>query len=448
MSVTRSSEMAGDEVAGLELAQDAAARSSGAGTSGPSGTQSGQRGWKRQPLGGAARSGGEPGMPTRRCSGPVSGGNDSMSPRVYGCSGLRAAARAGAGSTISPAYMIAIRSANSMQQREVVRDEEHREAEVALQILDLLEDLALHDDVERGRRLVHDQELGLERERHRDDHALAHAAGELVRDTRARGAGRCRRARAAPRRARARALRDALVRLHHVDELVADAHHGVERVHRALEDHRDVPPAVRRSSFALLPTRSSPRKRMLPPATCAGGRRICMIAFATVVLPQPDSPASPTTSPAWIVRSMPSTARTRARRRRTRPASPRSSMSALALVEPSRSRRHRLERPRHAGGRPRASRALSDRSTRSRGLLTSSMPASRSVSAEHGDADREAGEDERPPLALEHARVDGRPVERDAPARLRACRRARGTRDRRRRGSRCRRRARTRPRCG
>src|SRR5258706_13867846 len=49
---------------------------------------------------------------------------------------------------------------------------------------------------------------------------------------------------------------------------------------------------------------------MLPPATYAGGRRICMTAFATVVLPQPDSPASPTTSPARIVRSMPSTART------------------------------------------------------------------------------------------------------------------------------------------
>src|SRR5436190_427412 len=38
-------------------------------------------------------------------------------------------------------------------------------------------------------------------------------------------------------------LVDALVRLHRVDELVADAHHGIERVHRALKDHRDVPPA-------------------------------------------------------------------------------------------------------------------------------------------------------------------------------------------------------------
>ena len=62
------------------------------------------------------------------------------------------------------------------QQREVVRDEEHGEPEVPLERLHLLQDLALHHDVERRRRLVHDDELRLEGERHRDDHALAHAA--------------------------------------------------------------------------------------------------------------------------------------------------------------------------------------------------------------------------------------------------------------------------------
>src|SRR5581483_1028030 len=39
---------------------------------------------------------------------------------------------------------------------------------------------------------------------------------------------------------------------------------------------------------------------------------------------------------------------------------------------------------------------------------------------EHRHADGETREEERPPLPLEHARVDGRPVQRDAPARLRA----------------------------
>ena len=129
------------------------------------------------------------------------------------------------------------------QERDVVRDEEDCEAEVLLERLDLLQDLALDDHVERGRRLVHDDQLRLQRERHRDDHALAHAAGELVRvgadalavdaDELEDLAGLCERP----------ALRDLLVRAHHVHELVAYAHHRVERVHRALEDHRDVAPA-------------------------------------------------------------------------------------------------------------------------------------------------------------------------------------------------------------
>ena len=129
------------------------------------------------------------------------------------------------------------------QQRQVVRDEEHREAEVALERLDLLQDLPLHDDVERGRRLVEDDELRIERERHCDDHALAHSARQLVRvcahetlvhaDEVEQLAGAHDRA----------VLRDVLVRLHHVDELVADPHDGIERVHRALEHHRHVAPA-------------------------------------------------------------------------------------------------------------------------------------------------------------------------------------------------------------
>ena len=43
------------------------------------------------------------------------------------------------------------------------------------------QDLGLDRHVERGGRLVGDQQVGVPRERHRDHHALAHAAGELVR---------------------------------------------------------------------------------------------------------------------------------------------------------------------------------------------------------------------------------------------------------------------------
>ena len=52
---------------------------------------------------------------------------------------------------------------------------------LALQVAQQLEHLALHGHVERGRRLVGDQHVGLEGQRHGDHDALAHAAGKLVR---------------------------------------------------------------------------------------------------------------------------------------------------------------------------------------------------------------------------------------------------------------------------
>ena len=66
-------------------------------------------------------------------------------------------------------------------QREVVGDEQDREAEPRLEVEDLLQDLALHDDVERRGRLVHDHQLRIERQRDGEHDALAHAAGKLVR---------------------------------------------------------------------------------------------------------------------------------------------------------------------------------------------------------------------------------------------------------------------------
>ena len=64
---------------------------------------------------------------------------------------------------------------------EIVRDDDQRDVELARQILHQLEDLRLDGDVERGGRLVGDDELRIAGEPDRDHHALAHAAGELVR---------------------------------------------------------------------------------------------------------------------------------------------------------------------------------------------------------------------------------------------------------------------------
>ena len=57
----------------------------------------------------------------------------------------------------------------------------HRHVVGALQLADQLQDLGLHGDVERGGRLVGDQQLGTVGDRDGDHHALALAAGQLVR---------------------------------------------------------------------------------------------------------------------------------------------------------------------------------------------------------------------------------------------------------------------------
>ena len=56
-----------------------------------------------------------------------------------------------------------------------------RGVELALQVADQVEDLRLHGHVERGGRLVGDEQLRVVDQRHRDHRALPHAAGELVR---------------------------------------------------------------------------------------------------------------------------------------------------------------------------------------------------------------------------------------------------------------------------
>ncbi len=64
---------------------------------------------------------------------------------------------------------------------EVVRDEDDGRAGLVAQVAHQVEDLGLDRHVERGRRFVGDQELGLAGQGHRDHHALGHAAGHLVR---------------------------------------------------------------------------------------------------------------------------------------------------------------------------------------------------------------------------------------------------------------------------
>ncbi len=63
---------------------------------------------------------------------------------------------------------------------EIVGDEHHRRAVLALETGEQVEQLRLHGDVEGGGRFVGDQQLGPQGQGHRQHHPLAHAAGELV----------------------------------------------------------------------------------------------------------------------------------------------------------------------------------------------------------------------------------------------------------------------------
>ncbi len=184
----------------------------------------GQRGWKRQPAGNRAGFGTVPGMTRSRSTTSPSFGSDACSPAVYGCSGVRNAARTSQYSTTCPPYITATRSRRLRDDAEIVRDEDDRHPQLALQLLEQLEDLRLNRHVERRRRLVGDQHGRLARQRHRDHHALAHAARHLMRILVDALRGR-RNADALehldrPRRAPARAV-DALVQHQRLDDLLA-----------------------------------------------------------------------------------------------------------------------------------------------------------------------------------------------------------------------------------
>ena len=124
----------------------------------------------------------------------------------------------------------------------VVGDEDHRHVAVAAERDQQVEDLRLDGDVERGGRLVGDQQLGIAGDRHRDHDALAHAAGQLVRkgiEPRRRG-GNADLLQQLDGAAAALRARAALMHRQRLHDLVADAEGRVEAGHRLLEDHRDV----------------------------------------------------------------------------------------------------------------------------------------------------------------------------------------------------------------
>lgn len=124
---------------------------------------------------------------------------------------------------------------------EIVRDEDDGGVPFLLQILHQLEDLRLHGHVERRRRFVGDEQVGITGQRHGDHQALALPAGELVRILADTFFGRL-------DADVVEQLDHALFRLGPIHVLVADqrlaqlvrdGQHGIEAGHRILENHRD-----------------------------------------------------------------------------------------------------------------------------------------------------------------------------------------------------------------
>ena len=125
---------------------------------------------------------------------------------------------------------------------DVVRDDHLGDAQLLAQPEEQVEDLGLDGHVERGGRLVGDEQRRPAGQRHGHADALSHAAAELVRVALERlVAGRKADLGQRPERRLARLLpRHALVDADDVLDLVADLEHGVERGQRVLEHHGDL----------------------------------------------------------------------------------------------------------------------------------------------------------------------------------------------------------------
>ena len=126
----------------------------------------------------------------------------------------------------------------------VMRDHDAGHLDGLLHGDDLFEDLSLRDDVQRGGRLVEDEELGAVQQADDDRHALKHTAGHLMRIEPVHPLGHVDHPQELHRPVMDfRLRRPGLVNAVDVLNLCTDAVHGREGVHRLLEDDGNLLPA-------------------------------------------------------------------------------------------------------------------------------------------------------------------------------------------------------------
>ena len=125
---------------------------------------------------------------------------------------------------------------------QVMGDQHDGGADTPVEFHHQLEDLGLDGDVECRGRFVGDQQFRVARQRHRNHHALAHAAGELVRVVvhAALGVRDAHQAQHLDRTRQCRGLGQPLVDRHRFGDLRAHGMHWIERRHGFLEHHRDL----------------------------------------------------------------------------------------------------------------------------------------------------------------------------------------------------------------
>ena len=197
----------------------------------------GQRGWKRHPVGGLRRVGDLARQRLRQGPGAVGvrdGADERLRVRVE-----RARPQVARRRDLGDPTEVHDRDdvGDVAHDREVVRDEEETELELASELHEEIRDLRLRGRVERGQRLVEDDHRRASRERAGDRDALPLPTGELVRVAARRA---CRQAdllqevrhpRASPR------PRGDAEDGEHTTDLVADPTARVERRERVLEHH-------------------------------------------------------------------------------------------------------------------------------------------------------------------------------------------------------------------
>ncbi len=146
----------------------------------------GQRGWKRQPLGGLIGFGTSPPRTNALRPRPTARVRDRAPPRgARRCTGA-AAPRRGRVSVGQLGDLPEVHHGDPVgdvaHDAQVVRDEDVGQPELRLEVLEQVEDLRLHRDVERRDGLVGDDQLRVDGERAGDADPLALAARELVRE--------------------------------------------------------------------------------------------------------------------------------------------------------------------------------------------------------------------------------------------------------------------------